>query len=270
MDSRKIKEFEENEKNDLFGELNKRFSEMNVAIAKIQEQSKCGLEIKNKLPNILITLNNKLVEMQFKFQEAGLSLYSGKVFGGVVWPSAIGNAVTHDLFDIADQGLDKLDDCIRIISQIQEQKLSYIESVKKANPLKRKFLSIKQEDLLFTQEEIDVINAYLDNYNDIDNQLFNYNLKDNVITSIEKELFNTVFIPSGMLETDIFPSLEKLGLSDLVPKHKENLIKIAEEATYELSKKIFKKYGDSLSDDNMFSEKNNFSLEEDSKRSVKR
>jgi hypothetical protein len=233
-DNKEVREFEEKFKSGLFDKIGKMYSEQAKLISQIQKTDKYG-ELESDLPNIAITLNNKLNELQHEFQDAGISIYSKKhEEQGIVSPSYTGEAIMIDLVDYTNKGIQKLADYDKTMSEIVNKKNEQVQVLEEASPLrkffrriKNLFVSTKQDDMLYTQEEADKINSYLLKYIDIDNQLWNYNLRDNVINSIAKSFRikgYSVSSISNLLKSEVIPDLQKLGLSDLITELKKTLI----------------------------------------------
>lgn len=79
----------------------------------------------------------------------------------------------------------------------------------------------------YTQEEIDSLNIHLSCYKETDNELWNYNLREKVISNIVRKIrekeYGAYTVP-GLLEESITPDLQELGLSDLIPELEETLV----------------------------------------------
>lgn len=74
--------------------------------------------------------------------------------------------------------------------------------------------------MTYTPEKKESINSPLRDYREIDNQLWKYNLRDNIIPSIVRQIRDRGYSAStvhGLLEESVIPDLEKLGLADLIP-----------------------------------------------------
>ena len=89
------------------------------------------------------------------------------------------------------------------------------------------FVPVRQEELEYTQEETDLVNSHLSDYKETDNQLWKYNLRDNIVPSIVNKVreqgYEAYTVP-GLLEECVIPDLEKLGLADLIPQLQQKLI----------------------------------------------
>ena len=169
-----------------------------------------------------------MVEINHQFKNAGISMFAAenKRLGVVGYPF-VGDAVADHLVDFFLKGLDKfknIDDTAEdALKRIREKKAR----LKSPNPIKR--IKARREGIgeVFTPEEMIKINGLLDDYRDLDGQLWSYNLRDNIVESIIKkfvaEKFGPSFIPY-VLREEILPDLRKLGLDDLIGDIKQGLI----------------------------------------------
>ena len=145
-----------------------------------------------------------------------------------VGSSFVGDAIIVDLIGFAGRGTQNLADYNKVMKKLTDKKVEQVQGLKKASPI-RKFLGkirnffmpIKQEDISYTQEEIEAVNTHLSDYRETENQLWKYNLKDNVVSSLVKQIrergYHASVIP-GVLEKCVIPDLQKLGLGDLIPQ----------------------------------------------------
>ena len=239
IDIKEVKEFEEKYKKILFEQIDKLCSkqtELLMGIDKMKEY----IDLEKDLPNIGITLNNKIIELQHQFENAGISIYSQKAedYGlakqNFLMPSFIGQAVIYDLMEYTSSGINKLDSYSEKMDLLTKERNKRVQSLMPTTPFKRFFAKIKsffkpikQEDFEYTKEETDEVNSHLLEFRDIDNQLWNYNLRENIISSIVKHIrkqeYSAGVVP-GLLEENINPDLQKLGLGNLIPELQHALI----------------------------------------------
>lgn len=151
-----------------------------------------------------------------------------------VGSSYVGDAIIADLIGFASRGTQSLADYDKEMKKLTDKKVEQVQGLKKASPI-RKFLGkirkffmpIKQEDISYTQEETEAVNTHLSDYRETENQIWKYNLKDNVVSSLVKQIrergYHASVIP-GLLEKCVIPDLQKLGLGDLIPQLQEALI----------------------------------------------
>lgn len=151
-----------------------------------------------------------------------------------VGTSFVGDAVIFDLISFASRGTQNLADYNKKMKKLTDKKVEQVQGLEKASPIRnlfgkiRKFfMPIKQEDISYTPEEREAVNTHLSEYREIDNQLWKYNLRDNVVHSLVKQIRERGCQASGipgLLEESVIPDLEKLGLGDLIPQLQQALI----------------------------------------------
>ncbi len=234
VDSKRVREFEDKFKGLLFEKVGKIASQQYELISQIHDLGEFA-DLESDLPNIGITLNNKLIELQHQFQRAGLSIYSQEFQNyGFVGSSFIGEAVILDLINYASKSTQNLVDYDKAKKAVKDKKVEKMQGLEKASPVRRFlarirnfFVPVKQEDMTYTPEETELINSHLRDYRDTDNQLWKYNLRDNIVPSIVKKIreqrYEAYGVP-GLLEECVIPDLEKLGLADLIPQLQQTLI----------------------------------------------
>lgn len=79
---------------------------------------------------------------------------------------------------------------------------------------------------------------FLSKYQEIDSKLFKYNLKDNIAQTLIWFIKTNEYNYSEILrsfEENITPTLQKLGLDDIIPQLKKELIKPQNGKSWELS-----------------------------------
>ena len=202
----------------------------------------------DKLPNSGITLNNKIAELKWDFKHARISMYShlyedyGSEKSTFVGDSTIGNAILHDLIDLNKKSNDQITEFNnRMNSIINEKAERYTipDDLNFGKRLLRKiniaYRLLRYDDFYFTEEEMDELMEPLEEYEKIDTELFKYNLKDNAVDSVVKELIRESYSKEtayGILDEEVIPEFKKLGLGNLVVPLKsklENAYKLAEE-----------------------------------------
>lgn len=220
MENEKLAEYkknlEEKKRNKIILPLYDIYPKVNTVILNlIKERNILGLN--TELPNIAITLNNKLVELNHVFKRAGISMFGFSI---------LGDATIEDLINYQKQGIQKINDYNETMGRITNEKIKNMQENKKTNKFKRYFSKIKNDKIIYTKEEIEELNAYLEEYKKLENKLYNYDLKDHIVPSLVKELRNKMKnqenIPK-LLENEVIPELNKLGLSYLVSELKEAL-----------------------------------------------
>lgn len=179
------------------------------------------------IPNIGIITNNKLVELQNQFQEAGISIYSQE--------SIVGEAIIYDLVEMTKKGGIDFLTYLNTVEQIDEKKNGQINSLEKVTPVRKIFARIRKifkpkqlEVIPYTDEEQEEIDACLSKYIDTANQVLQYNLSDNLVVPILKKFLRENYEVNNILELlegTIIPDLQKLGLSDKIEEFKQTLVK---------------------------------------------
>lgn len=228
------KNYENKYKEEVFEKIYKIVSLQDNNIRKIEILKK-KIGIKTRVPNIGITVNNKIVEISRIFKLAGISIYTEMNEEGLWNKSFCGRAIMEDIISQTVESMDLIIEFYSTLIDILKQKsnkwfgLDKIKTVWRVikNPSKlNNTLSITT----FSKDEIEKIEANLIEFAKMDDKIWNYNLKDNFIQSI------LIFINQNrdeyeipvVLEESIIPTMQKLGLEEQIPKLKEQLSKIQE------------------------------------------
>lgn len=245
INEQKVKEFEEKYENTVFNKINEVSSKQFEKISKITENARDLGQLQVSIPNSSTTVNNKLVELSHIFQEAGISMFVSKhEENDFVSSSLVGDAIIHDLIDKLSESTHKLVEYSKKIGEVSNEKSKQVLALQNISPIRKFFLRIKalfvpkqSVDLSLTEEEQGTLDVPLQEYKEIDDQIFNYNLEDNLVQSLVKEIagpqkignyinshrYRASVVPE-LLEESVIPDLKKLGLEHLVPKLQETLI----------------------------------------------
>ena len=235
-----IKE-EDKYKNAIYGEVEK----MNCTLSEIIEQYTNN---STKIPNISITFNNKLNEISQIFKRAGISMFAeyNKEYD-FIDINFVGNAIIEDMISQLSSGvkaLSKYNDSINNANKKREERIKELE---KSGPIKKLFLKLRSFFVTntvsnltsYSKEEIEDVNSNLSKYKEIDENLCEYNLRDNVAQSLAKLIIDRRYddftIPA-VLEESIGPTLKKLGVEDVIPQVQEELNKLQEQSKIHNSK----------------------------------
>ena len=153
---------------------------------------------------------------------------------GFIGSSFVGEAVIFDLINYASKGTQDLDDYNKTMKEVTDKQVKQVQGLEKASPVRRFFarirnffVPVKQEEMTYTPEETESINSHLRDYREADNQLWKYNLRDNIVLSIVKKIRQQgedAYTLPELLEESVIPDLEKLGLADLIPQLQQALI----------------------------------------------
>ena len=236
-----IKEEEDKYKNAIYGEVEK----MNCTLSEIIEQYTNN---STKIPNISITFNNKLNEISQIFKRAGISMFAeyNKEYD-FIDINFVGNAIIEDMISQLSSGvkaLSKYNDSINNANKKREERIKELE---KSGPIKKLFLKLRSFFVTntvsnltsYSKEEIEDVNSNLSKYKEIDENLCEYNLRDNVAQSLAKLIIDRRYddftIPA-VLEESIGPTLKKLGVEDIIPQVQEELNKLQEQSKIHNSK----------------------------------
>ena len=232
-----VKTAEEKYKEALFDGLQTMYQKQDILISEINKLKQYGFD--TNLPNIGTTLNNKVVELANIFKEAGTSLYIQKFedYGALsldfLGASFMGQVITSGLLDSLMEANNLLGKVIECEVQSTQRREKEILERQKASPIAKFFSRIKSifvpklPEPLYTEQEQNQIKSFLNEYKEADKKIFDFTLKDGIIQSIVKYIrkkdYHVSNIP-GLLEEAVYPDLEKLGLSDLIPELQKTLI----------------------------------------------
>ena len=240
-------EIEKMYKEELFPAFQKIIEKINIVKQKMEEIINV-INLKMEIPNVAITVNNKLIELQNQFYESGVSIYTerdvdqdGQEFVGT---SLVGEVIRKDLIRKLNEGSQILSECNKKISEMLEKKLRNLPENVESNPFKRFFmkikrtLNIKKEDSsrVFSIEDEECIKSYLERYQQLNNEVYNYNLRDNLAESLITYLKENKI---ELLDERVKNQLEKLGLRDqLLHIQEETCGKKDKTESFRSSKKI--------------------------------
>lgn len=187
-----------------------------------------------KLPNIAITANNKLIELEHEFERAGISFF---IEPNWIASNTVGDAIIQEMIDLVDNGISRLDIHEVQAAEIIHSKMVKIDEIENYGPIKKLFFKFKcffNPNIInalkyYTAQETEELNGYLDEYIELDDKIFRYNLKDNVIGSLVSFISLQENKEKCFLEESAANTLEKLGLKHLIPELKKELAKSNEQ-----------------------------------------
>ena len=194
---KEIKEYEDREKKELYTALEELIYGEIKFIDSVQVAGQF-LNFDTNIPNIGITANNKLVELSHEFEEAGISMFS-EVYeeDEYIDSNIVGDAIINDIYQQVGIALKELKKYKEKSEDLAEKKAYAIQDFLDAGPIKKFFWKIKMlfrpeeeiiESLMIAPQEVQDINLHLAKYRELDDKLFNYNLKENVSNSIIKHI----------------------------------------------------------------------------------
>lgn len=246
IDKQKLEEFEKKYKDTIFNKIAEAGSKQFEGITQMETNARNLGQSQVRIPNANTTLNNKLVELSHEFKRVGLSMFSKELEGyDMAGSSFIGDAIIYDLIDKLTEATGKLGEYSKTMGDVSKQRNERLLALQNVSPI-RKFFSriraffvpVKPIDLSLTEEEQGTLDSSLQEYIDIDSEIWNYNLEDNMVQALVKEIaglekvgsfdikhkYDAYTVP-GLLEEIVIPDLKKLGLEHLVPRLQEALIK---------------------------------------------
>ena len=226
FDLNKKLEMEKKIRQILFDNLILLVEDMSQILVNDTKIRKC-IGFNQEVPNIYITLNNKLVELQNIFKYNGISFYVDyDKEGDCLIPSFLGRIIYEFLVDYIELGVDEFSNYIRnqttYLKQLQQVTSDLAqESVnKKRFYTKKSELEPTQKEYQFNlKDELKNIKESLLLYIEKNNNLFKMSLRDFIVDAvvqyIDKSNYSSSVIPS-LLDEYIIESFNKLGLSDLL------------------------------------------------------
>jgi len=227
-----FKKFEDKYKSFLYEKIEELISKQLKAIERINKAREI-IDIETDIPNTGITFNNKINELAKIFEKAGVSMFadSNEKYP-LVYSNLVGDAIINDMISKLLKGTQKLLQYESSFAEITNKKMEENKALEKFGPIKKLFLKIRSfivpntvsELKLYSEEEVEEINSYLLEYKEVDEEVFNYNLRDNIVQSLVNLINNRGFsdVPA-ILEESVIPSLQKLGLEDLIPELQEKV-----------------------------------------------
>lgn len=219
----------------------------------INEQiSSYGFELLDeKLPDLGVTLNNKLVEIYQQFKESKVKVFQSqdknkKFVIGLV-PMLVINSLIERAVDVYrnEMGL-----YLQEAEGLQEQKEKNKEKIKEKSFITVLIIAIRtvfNEELAkkfyFDEAEVEDLRTKLEDYKKATEDIYNYDFKTDIIDIIAEGLASqnlSLEVIEDILNSDVVDTLEKLGLSDQMPVLRQKINQIIKsqndsKKTWELS-----------------------------------
>lgn len=219
----------------------------------INEQiSSYGFELLDeKLPDLGVTLNNKLVEIYQQFKESKVKVFQSqdknkKFVIGLV-PMLVINSLIERALDVYrnEMGL-----YLQEAEGLQEQKEKNKEKIKEKSFITVLIIAIRtvfNEELAkkfyFDEAEVEDLRTKLEDYKKATEDIYNYDFKTDIIDIIAEGLASqnlSLEVIEDILNSDVVDTLEKLGLSDQMPVLRQKINQIIKsqndsKKTWELS-----------------------------------
>lgn len=219
----------------------------------INEQiSSYGFELLDeKLPDLGVTLNNKLVEIYQQFKESKVKVFQSqdknkKFVIGLV-PMLVINSLIERAVDAYRNGMGLY---LQEAEGLQEQKEKNKEKIKEKSFITVQITAIRtvfNEELAkkfyFDEAEVEDLRTKLEDYKKATEDIYNYDFKTDIIDIIAEGLASqnlSLEVIEDILNSDVVDTLEKLGLSDQMPVLRQKINQIIKsqndsKKTWELS-----------------------------------
>lgn len=215
---------EENQKKLIYDEIDKIIHDQADLISSLEE-IKSFVNIDTNAPNIGITLNNKLNELAQKFDDAGISIFSEsvseKIEGNPV-RDAIFDDITLKIYTAREYFNEYAFKIYELVKKEYEKVKSYGNFRKLLYAFENVTIYKNNEDALRIPIHIlNKLHVNLEKYKQLDEELWNYNLEDNLEDSLVSLINNDEYgYDKQDLKATIY-TLKKLGLERLIPKIEE-------------------------------------------------
>ena len=146
----------------------------------------------------------------------------------------VGDAILDDLYARLGKGSKAYSDYVSNLGETIKRKNERAKALVPTSPIRRFFLKIRslfapksiEETISFLPDEVEKLSTDISSYKNMDEEIWNYNLKDNVaqsiITSITSKGYNEETM-LYMLAEDVMPTLKSLGLENLESQIKEGI-----------------------------------------------
>lgn len=219
----------------------------------INEQiSSYGFELLDeKLPDLGVALNNKLVEIYQQFKESKVKVFQSqdknkKFVIGLV-PMLVINSLIERALDVYRNGMGLY---LQEAEELQEQKEKNKEKIKEKSFITVLITAIRtvfNEELAkkfyFDEAEVEDLRTKLEDYKKATEDIYNYDFKTDIIDIIAEGLASqnlSLEVIEDILNSDVVDTLEKLGLSDQMPVLRQKINQIIKsqndsKKTWELS-----------------------------------
>lgn len=204
------------------------------------------------LPNLGITLNNKLVEIYQQFKENRINVFAKQDLNaqfelGIV-PMLVINSVIVRVVDIYEN---EMGTYIQEAEGLNKQKEENKEKLKEKNLITVLITVIRtvfNDDLAkkfyFDESEVEALRGKIKEYKKLTENIYNYDFKQDIIDIIAEGLTSqnlSLEVIEDILNSEVADALEKLGLSNQMPVLRQKIDQIIKSQndsknTWELSK----------------------------------
>ena len=219
----------------------------------INEQiSSYGFELLDeKLPDLGVTLNNKLVEIYQQFKESKVKVFQSQDKNKKFVIGLVPMLVINSLIERAvDAYRNEMGLYLQEAEGLQEQKEKNKEKIKEKSFITVLIIAIRtvfNEELAkkfyFDEAEVVDLRTKLEDYKKATEDIYNYDFKTDIIDIIAEGLASqnlSLEVIEDILNSDVVDTLEKLGLSDQMPVLRQKINQIIKsqndsKKTWELS-----------------------------------
>lgn len=219
----------------------------------INEQiSSYGFELLDeKLPDLGVTLNNKLVEIYQQFKESKVKVFQSQDKNKKFVIGLVPMLVINSLIERAvDAYRNEMGLYLQEAEGLQEQKEKNKEKIKEKSFITVLITAIRtvfNEELAkkfyFDEAEVEDLRTKLEDYKKATEDIYNYDFKTDIIDIIAEGLAIqnlSLEVIEDILNSDVVDTLEKLGLSDQMPVLRQKINQIIKsqndsKKTWELS-----------------------------------
>ena len=219
----------------------------------INEQiSSYGFELLDeKLPDLGVTLNNKLVEIYQQFKESKVKVFQSQDKNKKFVIGLVPMLVINSLIERAvDAYRNEMGLYLQEAEGLQEQKEKNKEKIKEKSFITVLIIAIRtvfNEELskkfYFDEAEVEDLRTKLEDYKKATEDIYNYDFKTDIIAIIAEGLASqnlSLEVIEDILNSDVVDTLEKLGLSDQMPVLRQKINQIIKsqndsKKTWELS-----------------------------------
>lgn len=219
----------------------------------INEQiSSYGFELLDeKLPDLGVTLNNKLVEIYQQFKESKVKVFQSQDKNKKFVIGLVPMLVINSLIERAvDAYRNEMGLYLQEAEGLQEQKEKNKEKIKEKSFITVLIIAIRtvfNEELAkkfyLDEAEVEDLRTKLEDYKKATEDIYNYDFKTDIIDIIAEGLASqnlSLEVIEDILNSDVVDTLEKLGLSDQMPVLRQKINQIIKsqndsKKTWELS-----------------------------------
>lgn len=156
----------------------------------------------------------------------------------------VGDALISELFIEFTSSIETLGECIQTYNDMNKERNLKIKEIENAGFFKKiaylyRVIIKSSDELEFQNDDIEQMNMLIKKYKEIDDKIWKFNIRDNVIqciTNYLKQLTQSCEEAPDILQEDMCDTLEKLGLGYMIPKLEEKLDELEKDKTITIYK----------------------------------